>query len=104
MSYPSSRWHSLWREALPSRWRKGAAGPLLARGGVECSLEWDADAGTLDVRLRCIRGVRRVDVVLPAGATVAGDSAGSLGGDRAGQLSVKLSETQLQLHATLKRT
>ncbi|UQZ83991.1 hypothetical protein SK3146_03203 [Paenibacillus konkukensis] len=33
--------------ALPSKWRKGKAGPLLARGAVEVRIEWDQDAGTV---------------------------------------------------------
>jgi alpha-L-fucosidase 2 len=84
--------------ALPSRWRNGAAGPLLARGGVECTLEWDADVGALDVTLRSVRGVKRIDVVLPVGATVTG----GCGEGRSGRLSVELSETPLQLRAALR--
>jgi len=55
--------------ALPSRWKKGKAGPLLARGAIECSLEWDLRAGTLDVLLRSAGGTRRTELVLPPGAT-----------------------------------
>jgi hypothetical protein len=88
--------------SFPLAERGGGPAAGAGRGGVQFGM--GRGRGHLNVRLRCVRGVRRVDVVLPAGATVAGDSEGSLGGDRAGQLSVELSETPLQLHATLKRT
>jgi alpha-L-fucosidase 2 len=54
--------------ALPSRWRRGTAGPLLARGGVECSICWDTEAGWVELELRCRQGGQQVELHLPAAA------------------------------------
>ncbi|SDD59515.1 alpha-L-fucosidase 2 [Paenibacillus sp. UNCCL117] len=54
--------------ALPNRWRTGKAGPLLARGGVLCTLEWDIGTGSLLAALRSVSGGQRVKVYLPPGA------------------------------------
>jgi alpha-L-fucosidase 2 len=54
--------------ALPARWVKGKAGPLLARGGIECTLAWDTAAGLLELGLRSRHGETTVDIQLPPGA------------------------------------
>lgn len=51
--------------ALPTRWKKGKAGPLLSRGGVECTLEWDVSEGRLDIMLRSTRGSKQMDLIFP---------------------------------------
>lgn len=51
--------------ALPQRWRKGKAGPLLARGCMEVMLEWDQDAGTIRVELVSLKNDRVIDIHLP---------------------------------------
>ncbi|MFE5324241.1 glycoside hydrolase N-terminal domain-containing protein [Paenibacillus sp. NPDC056579] len=48
--------------ALPTKWRKGQAGPLLARGAVEVTIAWDQDAGT--VQLELLSRSRSQDVTL----------------------------------------
>ncbi len=54
--------------ALPSRWRRGKAGPLLARGGVECSLSWDTEAGRVELELRSRQGGQQIELHLPSTA------------------------------------
>ncbi|OUS76698.1 alpha-L-fucosidase [Paenibacillus sp. MY03] len=51
--------------ALPSRWIRGSAGPLLSRGGVQCELDWDRGEQRLDVTLRAGGGPQVVQLVLP---------------------------------------
>lgn len=51
--------------ALPSKWRKGHAGPLLARGAVEVSIAWDQDAGTVQLELCSRNRSQTVDLELP---------------------------------------
>ncbi|RTE11250.1 glycosyl hydrolase family 95 catalytic domain-containing protein [Paenibacillus whitsoniae] len=51
--------------ARPARWRSGSAGPMLARGGIACTLAWDAEEGTLDVILRSFTGKQRISLFLP---------------------------------------
>lgn len=59
--------------ALPSRWTKGKAGPLLARGGIECLIEWDTEEGVVKVSLRSRKGDQTVELQLPpAAAAVSG--------------------------------
>ncbi|TXK83805.1 glycosyl hydrolase family 95 catalytic domain-containing protein [Paenibacillus sp. N3.4] len=54
--------------ALPTRWKKGTAGPLLARGGVECTLDWDESEERLDISLRSTKGSQLIDLILPEAA------------------------------------
>ncbi|QGQ99169.1 glycoside hydrolase family 95 protein [Paenibacillus psychroresistens] len=50
--------------AIPKRWRKGSAGPLLARGGIEILLSWDQRAGTIDVELLSKGSDQEIQMVL----------------------------------------
>jgi alpha-L-fucosidase 2 len=66
--------------ALPSRWRRGKAGPLLARGGVECSLSWDTEAGRMELELRSRQGGQQIELHLPpTAAAVPGYTLGAKG-------------------------
>ncbi|MGO4494818.1 glycoside hydrolase N-terminal domain-containing protein [Paenibacillus sp. 2RAB27] len=86
--------------ALPARWRKGKAGPLLARGGVECTLEWDVSECRLDIMLRSTQGCKPIDLLLP-------DSAVGLRGStdtfRLKLRQVSISEAPLHLSVILRR-
>lgn len=53
--------------ALPERWEKGIAGPLLARGGIEVSIQWDRIAGSIEVELMAPHGDQEVRLSLPEG-------------------------------------
>ncbi|KIL38996.1 alpha-L-fucosidase [Gordoniibacillus kamchatkensis] len=85
--------------ALPSRWTKGRAGPLLARGGVECCLDWNVEEERLDLTLRSTGGSKRIDIVLPTSAAPAGEDS-----DLQGKLqAVEIGEEPLRMRVTLKR-
>ncbi|THF75252.1 glycosyl hydrolase family 95 catalytic domain-containing protein [Cohnella fermenti] len=58
--------------ALPTRLSRGAAGPLLARGAIEASLEWDAEAGRLRAKLTAKAADADVAVTVPARFVPAG--------------------------------
>jgi alpha-L-fucosidase 2 len=84
--------------ALPTKWAMGKAGPMLARGGIECTLSWDVREGYLDVTLRSVRGSRQTDLLLPEAAVgLAGGPVPS--GKRLRQIT--LSEEPLQLRVLL---
>ncbi|MFF3923768.1 glycosyl hydrolase family 95 catalytic domain-containing protein [Paenibacillus lactis] len=51
--------------ALPTRWIRGSAGPLLARGGVQCELSWDREERRVDVTLRTCSERQAVRLILP---------------------------------------
>lgn len=51
--------------ALPQRWRKGKIGPMLARGGIEVTLDWNLDEGAVNVDLLSPKLERTVTVILP---------------------------------------
>lgn len=51
--------------ALPKRWRKGHAGPMLARGGIKVGLNWDQDAGIFEVELLSEKRDQEIRLVLP---------------------------------------
>lgn len=55
--------------ALPSRWKRGKAGPLLARGGVECLMEWDMDKGEMGLTIVSIDREKQIDILLPPTVT-----------------------------------
>jgi alpha-L-fucosidase 2 len=48
--------------ALPTRWRQGTVGPLLARGSIEVTLSWDQDDGY--VRMELLSRQREQEVEL----------------------------------------
>jgi alpha-L-fucosidase 2 len=50
--------------ALPSRWRKGTVGPLLARGSIEVTLSWDQDDGCVRVELLSRHCEQNVELAL----------------------------------------
>lgn len=86
--------------ALPARWRKGKAGPLLARGGVECTLEWDVSECRLDIMLRSTQGSKPIDLFLPDSAV------GLRGSTDTFELKlwqVSISEAPLHLSVILRR-
>ncbi|UKS30953.1 glycoside hydrolase family 95 protein [Paenibacillus sp. HWE-109] len=84
--------------ALPSRWTQGKAGPLLARGGVACEMDWDVTEGRLDITLRSTSGNKQIDVLLPATAV------GVKGYEKFQQSlkAVSISETPLLLQVLLR--
>ncbi|OXM85406.1 glycosyl hydrolase family 95 catalytic domain-containing protein [Paenibacillus rigui] len=51
--------------ALPARWRKGKAGPMLARGAVEVTVAWNRDTGSVQLELMSRSRSQTVEVVLP---------------------------------------
>lgn len=51
--------------ALPARWKRGKAGPMLARGGVEVTLKWDQELGKVEVLLVAPKVGQSVDIVVP---------------------------------------
>lgn len=63
--------------ALPAAWPAGSASGLICRGGIELSIAWDMNAGTLDAVLRSPRPqlvelslpVAFIDAIADAGAT-----------------------------------
>jgi len=54
--------------ALPARWRAGSVKGLVACGGVEISISWDADASTAEVGLLSAGKDQVVEIVPPFGA------------------------------------
>ncbi len=55
--------------ALPGKWRSGSVVGLVARGGVRVSMEWDLEAGELQVELCSMRNAQRIELELPFGET-----------------------------------
>lgn len=83
--------------ALPAKWRKGQAGPLLTRGAVEVTVAWDQDAGT--VRLELLSRSRSQEVSLQFPRAVAALEGFQCDGSRIG--GVRL-EAGIPLHLELK--
>lgn len=52
--------------ALPGRLGRGAAGPMLARGAIEVSLEWDAGEGEMVAVLTALNEDQEVEIRIPA--------------------------------------
>lgn len=51
--------------ALPEKWGKGKVERLLARGGVEVSIDWDTEKSFLDITLESKKADKDLIVVLP---------------------------------------
>jgi alpha-L-fucosidase 2 len=51
--------------ALPDKWSKGKVERLLARGGIEVSIEWDQDAKTIQVTLLSLNKDCTIEMIIP---------------------------------------
>ncbi len=51
--------------SLPNKWKKGKVENLLARGGIEVSIEWDYSSGKSIVELKAIKKDSLIDLIMP---------------------------------------
>ncbi|WP_079418589.1 glycoside hydrolase family 95 protein [Paenibacillus ferrarius] len=79
--------------ARPTRWTKGKAGPLLARGGITCTMDWDLPEGRLELTLRSIQGNKQIVLILPENVISTAENPADFH---------SLSLTEAPLHLTLK--